>query len=374
VVDFDSVVCLGEKTRTEPSLSSLLFLIFFFSALFVFPNAYAGQEALVTRDLHWVVTREKFELAVERIRAGKETQPRPPVILSHGLLVNSSFLNLDEENSLARYLAREGFDVWNLSFRGTGRSLAPLKNPPKSWDLDALVEQDIPQVIRFILKETKSAKAGWIGYELGGMLLYGYLGQQRDPGVAALVAIGAPLTFNEPEQGAIKNLLDLNEHQTLKNFLLYLNAPFLMRLMVPLMPKVEKLFYNPENLDDEVKEKLFDGALAEVNPGVLEHLLLMLQRGEVVSAREDFRYREHLNKIQVPVLLVGGGEDSVAPPKTLQQVHARLGSADRTLKIFGSKTKKETAYGHFDLILGKDARKEVFPVIGQWLNQRLRRR
>ena len=367
-------MCLGKKTRTQPSRSSLLFLLFFFSALFVFANAHAGQEALVTRDLHWVVTREKFELAVERIRAGKETQPRPPVILSHGLLVNSSFLNLDEENSLARYLAREGFDVWNLSFRGTGRSLAPLKNPPKSWDLDALVEQDIPQVIRFILKETKSAKAGWIGYELGGMLLYGYLGRKTDPGIAALVTIAAPLTFNEPEQGAIKNLLGLNDHPTLKNFLLYLNAPFLMRLMVPLVPKVEKLFYNPENLDEEVKEKLLNGALAEVNPGVLDHLLLMLKRGEAVSAREDFRYGEHLNKIKVPVFLVGGGEDLLAPPKALQQIHARLGSADRTLKIFGFKAKKETPYGHFDLILGKDARKEVFPVIAQWLKQRLGRR
>jgi poly(3-hydroxyalkanoate) synthetase len=373
VIDFDSVVASKEKVTNHTSLSSLLFLCFFLASLLSFSSAYTGQEPSLTQERHWVVTPEKFELAVDRMRTTKETKPGPPVILSHGLLVNSAFLNLDEDNSLARYLGREGFDVWNLSFRGTGRSLAPLKNPPKSWNLDALVEQDIPHVIRFVLKETKSAKIGWIGYELGGMLLYGYLEQKMDPSVAALVTIAAPLTFNEPEQGAIKQLLSLNEHQTLKNLLLYLNAPFLMRFMVPLMPKVEKLFYEPKNLTDEVKEKLFDSALAEVNPGVLDQLLLMVQQGEVVSAR-GFRYREQLNKIQIPVLLVGGGEDALAPPKALQHIHSRLGSADRTVRIFGSKKKKESAYGHFDLILGKDAKMEVFPVIAQWLRQRLSKR
>ena len=38
--------------------------------------------------------------------------------------------------SLARYLAEQNFDVWNLSLLGTGRSLKPLKNAPDGWTLD----------------------------------------------------------------------------------------------------------------------------------------------------------------------------------------------------------------------------------------------
>lgn len=320
------------------------------------------------------MTREKFELALERLYAEGAAQHGTPVILSHGLLVNSSFLNLDEDNSLARYLAEQGFDVWNLSFRGTGRSLAPLKDPPKSWNLDVFVEQDIPQVIQYVAKETKSAKLGWIGFELGGVLAYGYLGQSSDPRVAALVTIAAPVTFREPEQDPLKGLLGLNERPTLKRFVLYVNGPSLMRFLVPLVPNLEKLFYNPDNMDDEVKEKFFTDALATVNQGVLDHLLVVLERGEVVSSRGGFRYREHLGKIRIPVLVIGGTEDLIAPPKALEQSYTRLGSADRTLKIFGAENKKATAYGHFDLLLGRDAKTEIFPVIGQWLKQRLTKR
>jgi len=360
------------KRHPAKNISLSLLLILFTS----FPLFHGGaaQEAQVARELHWVVTREKFELALERFRADGATPPGTPIVLSHGLLTNSSFFNLDEANSLARYLAQAGFDVWNLSFRGTGRSLAPLKDPPKGWNLDVFVEQDIPQVIQYVVKETKSAKLGWIGFELGGVLAYGYLEQNPDPRVAALVTIAAPVTFHEPQQDAMKGLLGLKDRPTLKRFVLYLNGPSLMRFLVPLVPSLESLFYNSDNMDDEVKQKFFDDALAIVNPGVLDHLLVILERGEVVSARGDFRYREHLGKIRIPVLVIGGKEDSIAPPRALEQSFTRLGSADRTLKIFGAENKKAAPYGHFDLILGQDAKTEIFPVIRQWLKQRLTRR
>jgi pimeloyl-ACP methyl ester carboxylesterase len=172
----------------------------------------------------------------------------------------------------------------------------------------------------------------------------------------------------------VKRLLGLNERPTLKRFVLYMNAPSLMRFLLPLAPPLEKLFYNPDNMDDDVKQKLFDDALATVNPGVLDHLLVVLERGEVVSSRGDFRYREHLGKIRCPVLVIGGKEDLIAPPRALEQSYSRLGSLDRTLKIFGAENKRVTAYGHFDLVLGRDAKTEIFPVIGQWLKQRLTRR
>jgi poly(3-hydroxyalkanoate) synthetase len=359
------------KGHHVKQLSRLSLIVF---ALFPLFESQAAQPGQIVRDLHWVVNREKFELAVERLQKDKGTTQNWPIIMSHGLLVNDSFLNLDEDRSLARYLAQQGFDVWNLSFRGNGRSLAPLKDPPRSWNLDAFVEQDIPEVVRYVLKESKSSRVAWIGYELGGMLAYASLGQKPDRSVAALVTIAAPLTFNEPEQSALKKLLGLNDHPRLKHLLLYMNTPLLMRLLVPLVPGIEKLFYNSDNMDEEVKEKLLDEALAVINPGVLDHLLLILTQGEMISSREHVRYRDHLKKIQIPVLLVGGNEDSIAPPKALEQVYARLGSADRTLKIFGGENKKATNYGHFDLVLGRDAKAGVFPFIGQWLKPRLARR
>ncbi|MFQ5849157.1 MAG: alpha/beta fold hydrolase [Candidatus Binatia bacterium] len=332
------------------------------------------EAPFVSRKLHWAVTEEKFELAFERLRLGKKARRRIPVILSHGVLVNSRFLNLDSSHSLAEYLAREGFDVWNLSLRGTGRSLNPLRGGPKRWTLDNMIENDLSAVIRYVRKESGSSRVSWVGYEMGGLLMYGYLEKKGRSGLAALITIGAPAVLNRGEQEPMKRLLKLEKSPTLKKLSLYLNSPFLGRLLIPLVPKIERFFYNPENMEEEVKKKFLETALAPINPGVLDHLILMIQRGEFVSARGDFSYRKNLSKVRVPALVIGGKMDRLAPPKAIRTTYRSMGSKDRTLRIFGSRSKDSVAYGHFDLILGRKSRKEVFPVIGRWLKRRDRRK
>lgn len=282
-------------------------------------------------------------------------------------------MNLDENHSLARYLAKEGFDVWNLSLRGTGRSLNPLKGSPKSWTLDDMIDRDISTVIRYVQKESKRSQVFWLGYEMGGLLLYGYLVKKGALGLVGGVIIGSPVTFKDSQQKPIKRLLSLEENPTLKKIFLFLNTPFFGKFLIPLAPKIEEIFYNRENIEDEVKEKLLEDALAEINPGVLDHLLLMIKRGEFISARGDFSYQNNLAKIQLPLLLIGGEKDMLAPPEAIQLVHSTVGSRDRTLRIFGPRTKDSVSYGHLDLIVGKKAKDEVFPVIGRWLDRRDRK-
>lgn len=363
-----------KTTIKEDSLCYKAVLFFLFFSLFPPASGALSREApFVSRKLHWAVTEKKFELALERLRVGKKVRRRIPVILSHGFLVNSRFLNFDSDHSLAEYLAQEGFDVWNLSLRGTGRSLNPLSGGPKSWTLDDMIGEDLSTVIRYVRKESGSSKVSWVGYEMGGLLMYGYLEKKGRSGLASFVTIGAPAIFNRPEQEPMKMLLKLEEYPTLKKVFLYLDGPFLGRLLLPLLPELEKLFYNPENIDPKIKEKLLETALSPINPGVLDHLLQMIRVGEFVSAKGDFNYRKKLAKVRIPVLLIGGEKDYLAPPKALRTTHRGLGSKDRTLRIFGSRSKDPIKYGHFDLILGKKAREEVFPVIGKWLKRRDRR-
>jgi poly(3-hydroxyalkanoate) synthetase len=341
-------------------------LLFFFVA----SSVIAQGAPLLSKEPHWAVTAEKFELALDRLHMGKKGRRPTPVILCHGLFVNSLLFNLPEESGLAVFLAEEGFDVWNLSLRGTGRSLKPFKGSPKIWNLDDMIEKDVPAVIRYVQKESQSRKVIWLGFETGGLLTYGYLEKKREPRPAALVSIGAPLTFSHAAQEPMKKLLRLEESPTLKKLFLYLNGPFLGRLLIPLVPKIEEFFYNQDNIEGEVKEKLLEEALAEINPGILDHLLTMVRRGEFVSAKGDFSYRKNLSDVQVPILLIGGEGDKIAPPEALRSVYRAVTSTDRTLRIFGPRSQDSLAYGHIDLILGKKAKQEVFPVIGRWIKQR----
>lgn len=316
------------------------------------------------------MTEEKFELALERLHATKTGRHRAAVILSHGFFVNSLLWNLDEDHSLERYLAQEGFDVWNLSLRGAGRSLKPLKGAPQSWSLDDMIEKDLPAVIRYVQNESAGSTIIWVGFEMGGLLGYGYSARKAGSGLAGLVSVGTPVTFTHPQQEPLKILLRLEESPTLKKIFLSLNGPFLGRILIPLLRRIEDLFYNRDNIEDEVKAKLLEQALVEINPGVLDQLILMVKRGEFVSAKGDFSYRKNLAKVQLPLLLIGGESDALAPPEAIQTVHRAVGSTDRSMRIFGRRSKDSAAYGHMDLMLGPKARQEVFPVIAAWLKQR----
>ena len=357
-----------EVTVLKKSISQGLLV----SLLCFLSNAWGADAPHVSRKLHWAVTEKKFELAMERFRLKNPSQ-RTPVVLAHGLMVNSRFMNLTREYSLAQYLAEEGFDVWNLSLRGTGRSLKPLKAPPKKWSLDDMMNDDLSSVISYVQKQSGSPRVNWVGYEMGGLLLYGYLEKKRSrSGIGALVTIGTPVLFNDSKQEPMKALLKLEKSPTWKKIVLYMDGPLFKRLLIPRIPAVEKFFYNPENMDTEVEQKLLETALAPVNPGVLDHVITMIRKGEFVSATGSHSYRKNLARIRVPVLIIGGEQDPFAPPQVLRTTYRELKSLDRTRRIFGSRPKDSVAYGHYDLILGKKAKEEVFPLIASWLKKRSR--
>lgn len=321
----------------------------------------------LSREHEWIVTKKKFELHAERLRPAGQRASRSAVLLLHGLFVGSAFLDLDEEHSLARYLARQGLDVWNLSLRGSGRSLLPLREPPQRWTLDSIIEEDLPDAVRQIEAQASGA-VGCVGYELGGVLLLGYAARRLKPPCSALIAVASPLTFHHPEQEPLRKLLPLKESRWRRQLVLYLNAPFLARLLLSLSPAAQRVFYDPDNVEQEVREKVLADAFISINPGVLDHLLLIIERREFVSHDGGFNYRRHLARARVPALLIGGEKDPLAPAAALKDVQQALGSRDKTVRVFGSKS---GGYGHFDLIVGKRAKEEIFSVIAGWLKARL---
>lgn len=321
----------------------------------------------VSRERHWAVTDKKFEIALQRLRLGDASRVRTPVVLLHGLLADSRFLDLTRTTSLAEYLAQAGFDVWNVSLRGTGRSLNPLGWGNQPWTLDDMVNQDLPTVFDYVKSETKTETILLVGYELGGLLAYGYLGTNPRADVAGLVSIAAPMTFDASEQKPLKTLLQLDQNPNLKKFLLYVTVPVLGRFALSFFANAEKVFYNPENVDPSVKEDFLTNTLVPVNRGVLNQIIEMVRKGEAVSANGAVSYRDALPKIRVPLLIIGGGEDPIAPPKALEKVYGEVGSTDRELMIFWSDPEEDVSYGHFDLILGRNAMKEVFPLLRDWL-------
>ncbi len=328
------------------------------------------DDEYVTWERHWAVTGKKFEISLKRHRLNKNVRYPRPVILIHGLLVDSRFLDFGR-GGLATHLAEAGFDVWNLSLRGTGRSLNPLRWGGKPWTLDDILEDDLPAVLDYVWKKTGSAEVFVVGYEMGGALAFAHAGKVREHGVAGIVGIAAPMSFDSPEQDALDILLKLDGRPVVRDALLSWNASGFNRILFSL-PGFRDMFYNPGNLEPRVAQALLEELLIPVNPGVLEQLVTMVEKDEFVSADGETSYRDTLSSIRLPVLIVGGGVDPIAPPGALKKVYQELASEDRDLMIFWSDPDEDVSYGHFDLILGKKAKTEVFPLVRRWLEARNR--
>src|SRR5512139_2866597 len=116
----------------------------------------------------------------------------PPVILCSGYACNRHFLDFDDRYSLARFLARRGFDVWILELRGHGLSDPP-QGRQRSWTFDDFVQYDVPTAIAYVRDQADRAPV-WIGHSMGGMVLYATLGQNP----AAAAALGGLITMASP--------------------------------------------------------------------------------------------------------------------------------------------------------------------------------
>lgn len=131
-------------------------------------------------ETHKVVTRDGYILTVWRILPKKVSNLKQskPIILQHGLLDNSwTWFTLSPENCLPFILSDLGYDVWVPNSRGNMFSTEHI-NPSeynsdimfnKFWDfsIDEMVKYDVPNVISYVLKQTKKNKLDYIAHSQG---------------------------------------------------------------------------------------------------------------------------------------------------------------------------------------------------------------
>ena len=110
--------------------------------------------------IHFVLTRDGWKVALHHYEPDKNRQA-VPVLLCHGLGANRFNFDLGAEVSLARYLQKQGFDVWSVDLRGRGLSRQGTKggvNGRGSHVFDDYVRQDAVAAIRHVQKGAGTAR------------------------------------------------------------------------------------------------------------------------------------------------------------------------------------------------------------------------
>lgn len=149
------------------------------------------------------------QMFAERLEAGQR-QARFPVLLVHGLLQSAGAYAVNDDDSLAFYLAKSGFDVWlgnnRCGFRPRHVSLKPDDPRMWRWNIRHMGVFDLPALVSRVLRETRFARLGLVCHSQGTTETLVALAKEQRPQLGRCLSVFcalAPAAYAGPLIGKL---------------------------------------------------------------------------------------------------------------------------------------------------------------------------
>jgi pimeloyl-ACP methyl ester carboxylesterase len=356
----------------------------------------------VVVDQYEVTTQDNVEIALYRYTlSGGPMEPRP-ILLCPGFSENCLAFDLMPYSSMARFLAARGIETWVIDFRGRGASGVPPgttdRNAP--WSVDDFGFLDIGAAAPLISRLSPSGRFFLLGFSEGDVASTAYL-LEGDPGVvcghialAPAIVLGA--TAEDPDA-------DWPPSQFLFNALHPLEPIIPLDLFIPFRELVRGLYeiflelglvewalqvdlwnilWNMENMTDDMVITVLQDGLGDISGNVLKQFLrgadyedrrgICSFTGSALEQKAGpFCYTDRLQELDTATLVLAGSVDMAVPSVNARYVYDRLTVEDKSFRVFGLDHGDAIDYGHDDLTFGVHAEEDVFPVIAEWLLDRM---
>ncbi len=312
-----------------------------------------------------VVTSGRVPLAMVRKRPADRDGTLAPILLVHGFGQNRYAWHLPAR-SFANHLARVGFDVFNLDLRGHGRSRSFGARPPRC--VDDYITDDLPAAVEEVQQLTGKRAPFVIGHSLGGLVAYASAPALAGA-VKGIVSIGSPYHFTRGSISlqAIAVFFDAMRRAGVPHFPMPLPLYPIGKVMRTFRRIADSPFY---------PIPLRGWHAGAVEPHVLDqHLRLAFDRAGLAEMRNMFEwavekrfggatkdYVERFEAMDLPLLVVSGANDDLAPPASVRPAFERSSSKDKKYAT--------TPLGHIDLLVGRDAPLSTWPLVASWMQKR----
>jgi len=337
------------------------------------------------------------EIFVKHIFSAAECMPKyGPVIMSPGVCANAnifridekgSCLSLDHNRSFANLLAAEGFDVYlyHPGYCDRVQNRYVSRNCPQSmyyqkryrvkpeFTYRDMVDVEVPALIDFVCRHSRSKTVSWIGYSLGGMIAYSYLAKNPANPIKNLITIGSPMALNQiffrfiPFINFASRILGVEEDAVLGN---------LSQNIVPLTRTIRALpdwfvrfnlitpyLCNPLNISNATVRTML-GHIVEPMPKSLQRFFSRFIQQGYSSQEKITAYLNQLRRLRKTrknFLFFYATGDLIATPESVFLAREVIAPHEPQNLVGVPST------GHVDLIVGKNACDRVWRPSLAWL-------
>ena len=327
-----------------------------------------------------VITEDNVEIQLTRYKGGS----KGPVIFSHGLGVSSKIFSLDTiDTNLLEYVYEQGYDVWLLDYRAS----IDLPAANTQFTADDIANYDYPAAVARVLEETGAESVQMVVHCFGSttffMAMLAGLKGVRSAFVSQIAAhIKAPVLSKIKAGLYLPEVLDSIGIDSLTAYVdtntngierLYDNAlrlypiEFEERSNSPVDRRITFMYGQLWELDQlnttthETLHELFGVA----NMSCFEQLALMIRIGHLVAYDGAEIYMQHIDKLAIPITFIHGAENAAFNPESTKLTY------DLLCKTNGDLYARHVIpdYGHIDCIFGKNAVKDIYPLILEHLEK-----
>lgn len=322
---------------------------------------YTTAEELTTED------GATIELRRVPIPSGAAEQPLPPVLLVHGLGANHRNQDVHPDYSLARYLAALGRDVWLLTLR-TGRRPRSRRARAK-LRFEAMARFDLPLAVETILERTGEASLDYVGFSMGGMLLYAAIGRTvPEASVRRAVIVGSPGFVGVSRW--LRPLLRLVPRVLIPTLPLRLGARAIAFASEWFPTPLHHMVYNPRNVSPGITRAALVNVIEDVPAALNADFAEWAANGGAICAG-GAPALDGLAEIQIPALFMAGTADRVAPIAAVRSAFEAWGKrrplVPKRFVVVGRDFGHHENYGHGDLALGAHVGVDLFEPIARFL-------
>lgn len=305
------------------------------------------------------------------------TSTKGPVLVAAGFSMRaSSFAEATIDTTLTEALVESGYDVWLFDYR----SSIALPSCKRDHTIDDIVQNDWPQAIAEVRNRTGADSVQLVGHCVGSVTIMMALLD----GVQGVRSAVCSQFFVHQQSGwlnkmkytlRVPNVFSALGVEGLTPNTGRRSLDRMVDLAAGILPTPEKcqepvcrwlngvfgLTHTHDQLNSLTHEN-FPSAFGTGDVTTLEHLALMARKKQAVDHRGQDVYLPHVDRLDLPLLLIQGSKNYIFRPKGLEKTMAWLRAAHPN-----SKTLHETLvlddYAHLDGLVGRNAATDVFPHI-----------